>query len=88
MTLMTDNRDLAIERQRLGLSQQDVADLLCGFDPSDPAQRGRGFNFSAVSRFETGDKQQMPAPHRGEPRIGRAEYEALIQRLKSERGAA
>lgn len=78
MTVATDNRDLVPRRQRLGLSQQDIADLLCGFDITDEAQRGKGFHFSAVSRFETGAVDLMPARARGERRFGRADYEALL----------
>lgn len=88
MVVVVDNEDLARRRRRLGLSQQDVADLLCGFDPGNPNDRAKGFNFSSVSRFETGDRDSMPPARRGEPRLTRSDYEALLDRLERERGGA
>lgn len=72
-----DNLDLGNQRKRLGLSQQDIADLLCGFE----AGSGKGFNFSNVSRFETGSADSMPPRKRGERRLTRDDYEALLKRL-------
>lgn len=76
---VTDNRDLKNRREKLGLSQQDVADLLCGFDQGT----GRGFHFSNVSRFETGVRDLMPPRARGERPIARADYENLLASLEA-----
>jgi len=89
VTVATDNRDLQNRRNRLGLSQQDIADIFCGFDPANEEERGKGFSFSNVSRFETGERDTMPAPRRGVPRLVREDYEDLLDRLEREssRGA-
>lgn len=80
MAVVTDNLDLAARRKRLGLSQQDIADLFCGFD----AGSGKGFDFSNVSRFETGAIDLMPAPTRGAARLARPDYEDLLDRLETD----
>lgn len=79
MTTVADNRDLANDRQRLGLSQQDVADLLCGFETGS----GKGFSYSSVSRFETGERDSMPPRTRGERRLGRDDYTAALTRYEA-----
>lgn len=88
MIAVADNRDLAIERQRRGLSQQDIADLLCGYDPfkgpinpetGRGPEAGQGFSFSSVSRFETGSRDSMPPKARNERRLVRADYERVLR---------
>lgn len=72
MVIVTDNLDLAIRRKRLGLSQQDIGDML------------GGIGFSTVSRFETGLIDSLPPRNRGERRQTREDYEALLDRLEAE----
>lgn len=78
MVTVTDNLDLGTRRKRLGLSQQDIADLLCGFE----AGSGQGFSFSNVSRFETGFSDSMPPRSRGERRLTRDDYDELLTQLE------
>jgi len=69
---MEDNRDLMIRRKRLGLRLEDV---------------GEQFGVSAVtlSAFERGRNRSMYAGGDRAKRIGRAEYEALLEQLEAER---